>query len=83
MPTRTKLALLAALSLTAAACGLKGPLYRPDEARNESVTPANPAPASNETPKKKDTPSSTVPGEPSEPGVSPPDPDRPAVPPDA
>lgn len=72
--------MLAALSLTAAACGLKGPLYRPDEARNESVTTANPAPASNETPRKKDTPSATVPGEPS---VSPPDPDRPAVPPDA
>jgi predicted small lipoprotein YifL len=83
MLPRTKLALLAALSLTAAACGLKGPLYRPDEARNESVTPANPAaPASTETPKKKDTPSSSVPGETSEPGVSPPDPDGPVVPPD-
>lgn len=82
MLARTKLAFLAALSLTAAACGLKGPLYRPDEARNESVTPANPAQQPNESPKKKDTSSNTTPGEESEPGVSPPDPDRAAVPPD-
>jgi predicted small lipoprotein YifL len=82
MLPRTKLALLAALSLTAAACGLKGPLYRPDEAKNDSVTPANPAQPPHETSKKKDTSSSTTPGEVSEPGVSPPDPNRPAVPPD-
>jgi predicted small lipoprotein YifL len=66
------------LSLTAAACGLKGPLYRPDEPRKESTTPAK----STETAKKKDTPSSTAPGEQSEPVVAPPDPDRPVVPPD-
>jgi predicted small lipoprotein YifL len=77
MLPRTKFSLLAVLSLTAAACGLKGPLYRPDEARNESVTPTQPG----ETNKKKDTSSSTQPGEHTEPPVAPPDPDRPAVPP--
>jgi predicted small lipoprotein YifL len=79
MLSRTKLSLLAALSLTAAACGLKGPLYRPDEVQNESVTSGQPA----ETTKKKDTsPGSTPPGEQqNEPPVSPPDPDRSAVPP--
>jgi predicted small lipoprotein YifL len=77
MLSRTKLSLLAVLSLTAAACGLKGPLYRPDEAHDESVTPAQPA----ETPKKKDTSISTQPGEQTEPPVAPPDPDRPVVPP--
>jgi predicted small lipoprotein YifL len=79
MLSRTKLSLLAALSLTAAACGLKGPLYRPDEAQNESVTSEQPS----ETTKKKDTSSgSTRPGEQqNEPPVSPPDPDRSAVPP--
>jgi predicted small lipoprotein YifL len=76
MLSRTNLALFAVLSLTAAACGLKGPLYRPDEARNESVSPTNPA-----TSKKKDNSGSTPPGEQSEPPVSPPDPNRPAVPP--
>lgn len=72
--------MLAVLSLTAAACGLKGPLYRPDEARNESVTSGQP---SETTTKKKDTSSgSTQPGEQqNEPPVSPPDPDRSAVPP--
>jgi predicted small lipoprotein YifL len=69
--------LLAALSLTAAACGLKGPLYRPDETRDESVTPASPA----ETSKKKDSSGSSAPGEQNQSPVSPPDPDRPAVPP--
>jgi predicted small lipoprotein YifL len=86
MLLRTKfllLAVLAALSLTAAACGLKGPLYPPDEARPESVTPPQPSGTSDETPKKKDaTPHSTQPNEQNEPPVSPPDPDRGAVPPD-
>jgi predicted small lipoprotein YifL len=86
MLPRTKfplLALFAALSLTLAACGLKGPLYRPDESRPESVTPTQPATTSDETSKKKDaTPRSTQPGEQNEPPVSPPDPDRGAVPPD-
>jgi predicted small lipoprotein YifL len=77
------LAVFAALSLTAAACGLKGPLYRPDEARSESVTPAQP-PTSTETSRKKDSiPRSTQPNEQNEPPVSPPDPDRGAVPPDS
>lgn len=78
MRPRTKLALtLAVLSLTAAACGLKGPLYRPDEPHPGSVAPAN----STETTKKKDNTGSTPPGEQSEPPVAPPDPDRPVVPP--
>ena len=79
MLPRTPLVLLALVSLTAAACGLKGPLYRAEEARSESVTPANPGQPSNESPKKKDT-SGTPAGEQSSP-VAPPDPDRPAVPP--
>jgi predicted small lipoprotein YifL len=52
-------------------CGLKGPLYQPDEPKNETVAPVdNPAEAS----KKK----------PGESSVQPPatDPDRPAVPPE-
>ncbi|HKS58245.1 MAG TPA: lipoprotein [Steroidobacteraceae bacterium] len=78
MLSRTKLSLLAVLSLTAAACGLKGPLYRPGEAPSESVTPVQ----STETSKKKDNPGgSTQPGEQSAPPVTPPDPDRPDVPP--
>jgi predicted small lipoprotein YifL len=77
MLSRTKLALLASLALTASACGLKGPLYRPDEAHDESVSPAHPA----ETSKKKDNSGSTPAGEQSAPPVAPPDPDRPAVPP--
>jgi predicted small lipoprotein YifL len=84
MLPRTKfplLALIAALSLTAAGCGLKGPLYRPDEARPASVTPTA-AQTSEETSRKKDsTPRSTQPNEQNEPPVSPPDPDRGAVPP--
>jgi predicted small lipoprotein YifL len=85
MLPRTKLPLLAvfaALSLTVAACGLKGPLYRPDEARPESVTPL-PSQSSDEASGKKDSaPRSTQPNEQNEPPVSPPDPDRGAVPPD-
>lgn len=85
MRPRTNLALtsivLAVLSLTATACGLKGPLYRADETKDETVAPAG----STAAPKKKDNASSTAPtseqGEQSEPPVAPPDPDRPAVPP--
>ena len=67
-----KFLLLAPLSLAllASACGLKGPLYNPDEQKNETVAPVeNPAEAG----KKK----------PGESTVQPPatDPDRPAVPP--
>lgn len=77
MLSRTKLSLLAVLSLTAAACGLKGPLYRPDEAKDESVTSEQ---QPSETTKKKA--SSVQPGEQqNEPPVSPPDPDRAVVPP--
>jgi len=85
MPPRTKISLLAVfavLSLTTAACGLKGPLYRPDEAP-ESVTSTQPGATSSETPKKKEsTPRASQPNEQNEPPVSPPDPDRGAVPPD-
>jgi predicted small lipoprotein YifL len=79
MLSRTKLTLLAMLSLTAAACGLKGPLYRTDEPQPESVTPGQ----TSETTKKKDTtsPGSTPSEQKIEPPVSPPDPDRSAVPP--
>ncbi len=85
MHPRTKLTLtssvLAVLSLTATACGLKGPLYRPDEAKDETVAPTG----STATPKKKDSASSSAPtseqSEQSLPPVAPPDPDRPAVPP--
>jgi predicted small lipoprotein YifL len=69
MPSRTKFPLLkmlalAVVSLTAVACGLKGPLYQPDAPKAE-------VPNGETTQKKKD------PG-----SVAPPDPDRPAVPPD-
>jgi predicted small lipoprotein YifL len=55
------------VALLAASCGLKGPLYRPDEQRSDSVTPT----AEPSSTKKKQ----------GEPSVQPPDPDRPAVPP--
>jgi predicted small lipoprotein YifL len=71
-----KILLLVALALTAAACGLKGPLYQPD-APGETV-PAATDPAE---PKKKDPASGAAPGEQSQPSVSPPDPDRPVIPP--
>ena len=57
--------------LLVTSCGLKGPLYQPDEAKNETVAPVeDPAEAG----KKK----------PGESSVQPPaiDPDRPAVPPE-
>jgi predicted small lipoprotein YifL len=69
MLSRTKILFLLAVSLTDAACGLKGPLYRPDEPAATAVEPTAQDPAS---PQKKKDPTS----------VSPPDPDRPAVPPD-
>jgi predicted small lipoprotein YifL len=58
------------LALLASACGLKGPLYHPDEAKNETVAPVEDA---TEAGKKK----------PGESSVQPPvtDPDRPVVPP--
>jgi predicted small lipoprotein YifL len=68
MRSRTKFILLALASLTATACGLKGPLYRPGEPSDATVSPAtDPVGAT----KKKQ----------GEPSVTPPDPDRPAVPP--
>jgi predicted small lipoprotein YifL len=58
------------VALLASACGLKGPLYQPDEAKQESVAPLEDP---NEAGKKK----------PGESTVQPPatDPDRPTVPP--
>ena len=59
------------VALLASACGLKGPLYRADEQKDETVAPGeSPTDAS----KKK----------PGESSVQPPaaDPDRPAVPPE-
>jgi len=62
-----KFLLLILVALLASSCGLKGPLYRPDEAPKGSVTPVtDPSPT-----KKKQ----------GEPSVQPPDPDKPAVPP--
>jgi predicted small lipoprotein YifL len=58
------------VALLAASCGLKGPLYRPDEPKNATVTPAaDPA----DVGKKKQGESSVQ-----TPAT---DPDRPAVPP--
>jgi predicted small lipoprotein YifL len=59
------------VALLASSCGLKGPLYRPDEPKNDTVTPAEDAGSAS---KKKQGESSVPP-----PAT---DPDRPAVPPD-
>jgi predicted small lipoprotein YifL len=75
-----KFLLLALVALTTAACGLKGPLYRPDETRAESVPPGSESAGSST--RKKDNTGSMTPGQQTEPPVSPPDPDRPVVPPD-
>ena len=68
----SKFTIWALVALLASSCGLKGPLYRPDEPPTESVTPAE---DSSVTRKK-----------PGEATVAPPgsttDSDRPAVPPD-
>jgi predicted small lipoprotein YifL len=68
MLPRPKFLLLILVALLASSCGLKGPLYRPDEQSNATVTPTD---ESTGTAKKKQ----------GEPAVQPPDPDRPAVPP--
>ena len=69
MLLRPKFLLFSCVVLIASSCGLKGPLYRADETKNETVAPEDPSEAS----KKK----------PGESSVQPPvtDPDRPAVPP--
>ena len=56
------------VALLASSCGLKGPLYRPDQPSGGTVTPTD---DSTGTAKKKQ----------GEPAVQPPDPDKPAVPP--
>ena len=68
LPKRLCVPLLVAL--LASSCGLKGPLYRPDEPKSQTVTPTE---SSTDASKKK----------PGESSVQPPatDPDRPAVPP--
>jgi predicted small lipoprotein YifL len=66
----SKFLLSALVVLIAASCGLKGPLYHPDETKNETVAPAEDAAG---VTRKKQGESSTQP-----PAI---DPDRPAVPP--
>ena len=68
MFSRPKFLLLILVALLASSCGLKGPLYRPDEQRSDTVTPTDDSAAAA---KKKQ----------GEAPVQPPDPDRPAVPP--
>jgi predicted small lipoprotein YifL len=80
MLLRQKFALVALLSLAAGACGLKGPLTRPDATKNEAVTPAS-EPASSPPGKKKEGSSGSTQGERIEPPLSPPDPHRPKPPP--
>ena len=65
---RPKFLLFILVALLASSCGLKGPLYRPDEQSSETVTPTDDSAG---TAKKKQGEST----------VQPPDPDRPAVPP--
>ena len=72
MLLRPKFLLFALLAVTASSCGLKGPLYRPDEPKKETATPA--AEPTDTTKKKPGESSSQPPGTPA-------DPDRPAVPP--
>jgi predicted small lipoprotein YifL len=69
MLLRPKFLLFSCVVLIASSCGLKGPLYRPDEPKKETVAPAE---DSTEARKK-----------PGESSAQPPviDPDRPAVPP--
>lgn len=65
------------LALTLAGCGLKGPLYLPDEARNietRSAPPPSPnAPSSPETVDSPDTPPSPAPEVTAPPGTTPPE----------
>ena len=70
MLLRPKFLLFSCVVLIASSCGLKGPLYRPDEPKNETVAPAEDA---TEAAKKMAGESSVQP-----PAI---DPDRPAVPP--
>lgn len=67
MFSRPKFLLFILVALLASSCGLKGPLYRPDEPRSDTVTPSD----SSGTTKKKQ----------GEPSVQPPAPEKPAVPP--
>jgi predicted small lipoprotein YifL len=72
MLSRPKFLLFALIALLASSCGLKGPLYRPDEPPTGSVTPVEDT--SGATRKK--------PGEATPPPGATTDSDRPAVPPD-
>ena len=69
--------LTCALALALAGCGLKGPLYLPDEARNIETRPAPPpspkAPSSPETVDSPDTPPSPAPEVTAPPATTPPE----------
>lgn len=80
MLPRPKFALIALLSLTAAACGLKGPLVAPEDMKGEAGATAA-EPTSSTPTKKKPGSSGSAQGERIEPPVSPPDPNRPKPPP--
>jgi predicted small lipoprotein YifL len=81
IPSARFLTALATLLFTAA-CGLKGPLYLPDERKDEVAAPASEASDTNRATGDPQSPKKDrAPGERSEPSVSPPDPDRPADPP--
>ncbi|HKQ13989.1 MAG TPA: lipoprotein [Steroidobacteraceae bacterium] len=60
--------LLILVALLASSCGLKGPLYRPDEPSGGTVTPTDDSTAAAKKKQGEQT-------------VQPPDPDKPAVPP--
>jgi predicted small lipoprotein YifL len=77
MLLRPKFLLFAFVALTAAGCGLKGPLYRADEPQAEPVAPTSDSTGNS---RKKEGAGSDA-SEQSEPAVAPPDPDRPAIPP--
>lgn len=77
IPSARVIAALAALLCTAA-CGLKGPLYLPDERKDEVAAPASEASDTRDAQSRK---KARAPAESSPPGVSAPDPDRPADPP--
>lgn len=86
---------LAVLLFSLAGCGLKGPLYLPDDKQQEvpatppkpvfegskvlTLPPAPQAQKKDRTSTSPSTPSPYTPGETQGPPVSPPDPDRPAT----
>lgn len=88
----TRRTLLALVSLLLVACGLKGPLYSPDEGKEEvaPTAPATqesakrpvvpiPAPQAQKRDRQKDSATSQAPAGDTTTPTSPPDPDRPAT----